>query len=119
VTERLPDRLRDQLLLGMIALRDRMEVADAVNRGRAVTDSRLAATAVEAAGRRQSERFRARLVVFAALLAMFAVAWGIFDHDWFLIAFAPLWSVLLARGLPLRRKRAKLAEQENRRLLGT
>jgi hypothetical protein len=101
----------------MVGLRARMEVADAVNHGRAVTDSSLAAKAVKLARRRQAERFRARLLVFTALLAMFAVGWGIFEHDWFLIVLAPLWSVALARGLPLNRKRAKLAEQENRRLL--
>lgn len=115
MTERLPDRLRDRLYFGMARLRERMEIADAVNRGRAVTDPRLAAQAVEAARRRQKPRIG--LIAIVTLVGTGDLVWGIVERDWVLLALAPLWAAMLARGFPRGQKNAARAEQENRRLL--
>src|SRR5262245_36665514 len=100
----------------MVSFHERAEVADAVRRGRAVSDSRLAAQAVERARRRQSRRPEWWVV---AVLAV-GVAWlvvGLVQDEWYFVVAAPFWSAAVLRGLPLQLRNASRAERANRELL--
>jgi hypothetical protein len=120
VTRPLPDRLRDRLLLAMIAFRRRAEVADAVRHGRAVDDPELAGQAVERARRWQDPRFwklrRPVLLLIAAGWFSYTLAF----REWAIVPLALLYLVLAFNFKPsLIRGKAQEAEEANRRLQET
>jgi hypothetical protein len=117
VTERLPDRLRDQLYFAMASFRDRVEVSHAVNNGRAVDDPRLAARAVARARRMQDGKLlRWRRPAFV-LIGVFWLGSAVAERDWILIPIAAAFLVLGTVRLRDVGGKVRKAEEENARLL--